>query len=148
MMGYRSNVTYIIRFPSRKIAKEFIAVQRLIPEIGDAINELKYVDSTMPRIVGEFIDVNWYPEDEGIRNHVAFLSNAGDQGFAWAIAKIGEDDSDVEIDHCDGEHPAYPEVGIVSLYDELYVERRIRCSVNIETSVNPVEFLLSEGEEA
>ena len=147
-MGYRSDVTYMIRFPSRKIAKEFIAVQRLIPEIGDAINELKYVDATMPYLVGEFIDVNWYPEDEGIRNHVAFLSNAGDQGFAWAVARLGENDEDVEVDHCDGEHPAYPEVGIVSLYDELYVERRIRCSADIETSVNPVDFLLSEGEEA
>jgi hypothetical protein len=137
MMGYRSDVTYMIRFPSRKIAREFMAMQRLLPEIGDAIDELKYVDATMPYLVGEFLRVQWYPEDEGIRNHVAFLSNAGDQGFAWAVARLGENDEDVEIDHCDGEHPAYPEGVIVSLYDELYVERRIRCSADIETGVSP-----------
>jgi hypothetical protein len=146
MMGYRSNVTYMIRFPSREIAKEFIAVQRLIPEIGDALNALKYVDSALPRIVGEFVNVSWYPEDEGIRNHVALLGNAGDQGFAWAVVRIGEDAEDVETDHDDGEHPAYPQNAILSMYDELYVERLIRCSVNTDSSVSPIDFLLSEGE--
>ena len=142
-MGYRSDVTYIICFPSREIAKEFVAVQRLIPGIWDALDEIKYVDSTMPYIVGEFNCVVWDPEGEGARNHVALIDAATDQGFAWIIAKVGEDTTDVEIDHCDGEHPAYSE-GRCSLQGDLWVSRTIGCYVDTEMSTSPVEFLLDE----
>lgn len=122
-MGYYSDVKYVIKFPSRQVAREFIAVRRIDPELCRAIDALKYLDGDRPMLVGDFGWCKWYPEFEEVKCHHRLMSEAEDMGIGIAFVRIGEEHDDNETSYATGDHEEYGDNML--MYDELQLHRSI-----------------------
>lgn len=121
-MGYRSDVKFIVAFPSEKLRDEVLAIYSMHPkvqELGTAENWVKYeeTDTYRDAVGDEFTKttyvlvyhetcVKWYPdyEDVGAVEHMfeviktRYEADYPNFPFAWKRIRVGEDISDIEVE--------------------------------------------------
>ena len=144
-MGYRSQVKYMIMFPTELLAKEFIAVHSIPEDTSLALEELKYVgdtDRNYPCLFGEFDDVKWSTSFSEVRAHTTLINAAQEQGYATAYSRLGEDVGDIEVEHQIGDHEAFD--GVADTYDYMYVSRRIEFGLSTANAVPSKELFIGE----
>lgn len=99
-MGYRSDVKYVIVFPSIEKRDEFLVKQKMLGDryIRQAVNQLEVLDGK-PVVRFHAEDWKWcesYPE---VRAHVVLCDIAVEAyGAAWRFVRIGEDDDDIDVE--------------------------------------------------
>ena len=136
-MGYRSEVSYVIRFESKEVMDTFIGVQLVKKDTHttDALKELAIVEGDTPVIFFHADDVKWYDGYPDVKAHMDLIDDAVDNYKADALfLRCGEDADDLEEE-------AYGEDG-VDLYDYISVNRPSIC---IDTG-NTKPILTTEGE--
>jgi hypothetical protein len=136
-MGYRSEVSYIIRFEKPEEREAFIGVQLVKKDTHttDALKELAIVEGADPVIFFHADDVKWYDGYPDVKAHMDLIDDAVDKYKADALfLRCGEDADDLDEE-------AYGEDG-VDLYDYISVNRPSIC---IDTG-NTKPILNEEGE--
>ena len=135
-MGYRSEVSYIIRFETLEDREAFINVQlvKKHQHITEALKELTKLEDTKLFFHAE--DVKWYDSYPDVKSHHDLMNEAvemfDDAGFMFY--RIGEEMEDIDV-QSEGDYD--------ELWDYLSVHRSI--DVNIDTSkLTPI--LTEEGE--
>lgn len=97
-MGYRSDVKYVIVFPSIEKRDEFLVKQKMLgsDETKKAINELETLEGKpVARFHEE--DTKWYDDYPDVKTHHALMELAVDEfGGAYYFVRIGEDADDIE----------------------------------------------------
>ena len=127
-MGYRSEVTFVVS-PRKQEVVPFAALKLWFDENYPVMVAKDEWGATIRQkedaIIVDYEDVKWYPEyihpkDVGEALHKftdTFKCEEDSTEFAWEMARVGEDDSDIEIDRSD--------------YNDslLYVSRSIRVDM-------------------
>ena len=122
-MGYRSDVAYIIAFPSIKERDEYVALFRLGADEYQrrALDETNYEHSDRPIITFREGDVKWYPSFEDVQAHVFLYEHAVEVNprARYRFIAIGEDGQE-----------SYAEDGSddIDLYEDLYAVHRLETS--------------------
>jgi hypothetical protein len=121
-MGYRSEVSYVIRFESKEVMDTFIGVQLCKKNgiINEALKELAIVEGADPVIFFHAYDVKWYDDYEDVKAHMDLIDDAVDKYKADALFLRCGDDAD------DLDEEAYGENG-VDLYEYISVNRPSIC---------------------
>jgi len=103
-MGYRSDVSYVIKFKSFGDREAFISLMlsKNDPNIYQAVNETKYDYREEPLITFEADDVKWYPDFPDVQAHEQLYKDAHQYFEAdYRFLAIGEDGAETfdEIDN-------------------------------------------------
>lgn len=131
-MGYRSEVAYVIRFSSIDSMKKFVAINALIDERREALEECKvYLGGNgetrhPPELHFHVHDYKWYDSYPEVQAHMDLLDHV-DEEFCegredaaiagYLFLRIGEDIDDIERKD-GGDDSLIP-------WDALHVERYI-----------------------
>ena len=121
-MGYRSDVKYVIVFPSIEKRDEFLVKQKMLGDkhIQEAVNQLEVLED---KPVVRFHADGWkwyesYPEVQA--HHKLMYSAVVKYGARWRFIRIGEDYNDIDVDY---HEPDEIVDGMLDPFDLLYVER-------------------------
>lgn len=129
LMGYRSDVAYVIRFDKEETLREFAALVSLKGEHErSALNECIVQFDDFPELCFEATDVKWYDSYEDVQAHQAlldFASNEFGDRCAYRFIRIGEDDDDV-VRIAMGNQELEP-------YEEFYISRTINVPFYYQT---------------
>jgi len=99
IMGYRSDVTYAIRFRELSCKRKFVSLYKLHPVFSKALNECHGVDDDELRISAKFDWVKWYESYDDVKCHMQMLESieADDlDGVSAKFARVGEESDDTE----------------------------------------------------
>jgi len=113
-MGYRSDVGYVLSFPSSEQQEEFLAVAKI-----KAPDEAKYLKvGGWSNLTAYFERVYWGSDSPDVKIHAEFMELCMQEPYCggYYFVRIGEDLGDLEEEgntHDDWEIP----------YDYLYVRR-------------------------
>ena len=135
-MGYRSEVSYIIRFEKPEEREAFIGVQLVKKDqhITEALKELTKLEDT--KLFFYANDVKWYDGYPDVKSHHDLMNEAvemfDDAGFMFY--RIGEEMDDIDV-QSEGDYD--------ELWDYLSVHRSI--DIDIDTS-KLIPILNEEGE--
>jgi hypothetical protein len=119
MMGYRSEVAYVIRFEDTETKQKWVSMAKLNTQFNQALKECQFVDDMHKDYISAyFLHVKWYDQYEDVQAHTAMLesiSEDADEKVYARFVRIGEEQDD-------NEDLAYGENG----YDiELYISRNV-----------------------
>ena len=115
-MGYRSDVKYVLVFPTPEHRAAFIAEAHLsAPQYEDddlVLNALKdtrdFTKGDYPaRIYVHWYDVKWYDSYEWVQHQQALMQLSIKHGGGFAFVRIGEDDTDIETEYDSAESDVY-----------------------------------------
>ena len=138
-MGYYSQVSIAIEFPSTQHLKEFVAVQRTIPDRNLALERWQVVDKVL-FYTNEF--AKWYDDFPEVQAHMAVLKEANDQGFATSFLRLGEEYDDTEQEFTTGEHSDYTDPP--SGYYLLSAQRHIELEFSSARATSVKDFIQGE----
>jgi hypothetical protein len=97
-MGYRSDVGYVMAFPTEAIRDEFVAVHRIMKS-REVIVELDQLEETGGGRTLTFSadGVKWYEDYDDTKIHEAFMKACVDNfDGAYCFARTGDELDDVE----------------------------------------------------
>lgn len=118
-MGYRSEVGYVLTFPSKVKREEFVAVAKLKGgEFESAVSELedyqfnKRINSDA-LMVGNFglrfheHSIKWYDHFEDVKAHHTLMRMCANDAFrgVYQFIRIGEEDGDIARE--EGQHESF-----------------------------------------
>lgn len=132
-MGYRSDVAYVIVFETVEDLKKFVAVNQLIEERKQALNECRVEVGSSddhPLISFSLSDVKWYESFDDVQAHnelLCYLDESEDIKAAAYFVRIGEEMEDIE----------QKEHGDQSLIYEAVDYIRIVRSVDLDVDTTP-----------
>ena len=120
-MGYRSDVSYVIKFKSFGDREAFISLMlsKNDGDITQAVNETKYDYREEPLVTFEADDVKWYPDFPDVQAHEQLYKQAHELFEAdYRFLAIGEDGAETfdEIDNNGG------------MYDYIYAVHRVETN--------------------
>jgi len=112
-MGYRSEVGYVLTFPSKQKRKEFVAVAKLKGgEFETAVSELEDQNSEPGNGLYSGLrfhehGIKWYPDFEDVKAHHTLMRMCTNDAFRgeYQFIRIGEEDGD--IDREEGQHESF-----------------------------------------
>lgn len=121
-MGYRSDVSLGIAFPSREALVAFVTKVKLtdamLPTEWQWYNVLEVGDDGAALLYAVFRDVKWYDNYEDVQCHTALLELAADDGLDTAFIRVGEEYGDVCVEiHMNADN--------IDLYDFFDVRREM-----------------------
>ena len=97
-MGYRSDVKYVIVFPSVEKRDEFLVKQKMLGDqyISEAVNQLEVLkDKPVVRFSED--RTKWFLEYEDVRAHHTLMEIAkADFNACYYFVRIGENADDIE----------------------------------------------------
>ena len=95
-MGYRSDVGYILAFPTKKARDAFVAVHRF--KSNEVVQELDKLEETGAQILAFTAScVKWYEDYDDVKIHEEFMRTCVDHfDGAYRFARTGEESGDVE----------------------------------------------------
>jgi hypothetical protein len=104
MMGYRSDVTIGVAFPSMEALVTFITKIKLTGKMLP--NEWQHYRTTTlgddaALLHATFLDVKWYGGYNDVRSHIALYQQAIEDNHATAFVRIGGEDNDIEVEIAD-----------------------------------------------
>lgn len=108
-MGYRSEVGYVLTFPSKAKREEFVAVAKL--KGGEFERAVTCLEGWW--VVGNFglrfheHGIKWYDHFEDVKAHHTLMRMCTNDAFrgAYQFIRIGEEDGD--IDREEGQHESF-----------------------------------------
>lgn len=120
-MGYRSEVGYVLAFPSEELKDTFIAVMKLKGgDIEVAINEVESYTSTKMKFYSDW--VKWYDSYDEVQAHQQLLRECLEPPFlgAYGFVRVGEETDDIEYEYAEAD-----DGDVEAPYDDVSVERAV-----------------------
>ena len=120
-MGYRSDVKYVIVFPSVEKRDEFLVKQKMLGDryIQQAVNQLEVLEDK-PVVRFHADGWKWYESYPEVRAHIVLCDIAAETyGAAWRFVRIGEDDEDIDVE----QHDADDMRGMIDPWELLHLVR-------------------------
>lgn len=120
-MGYRSDVTMGVAFPSMEALVAFVTEIKLAGTMPP--EEWKWycttpLDGGAALLHATFYDIKWYDDLEDVKCHIALYDQANEDSHATAFVRTGEDMDDTVIDIIDPD-------GEYALWDHFNVRREL-----------------------
>jgi hypothetical protein len=132
-MGYRSEVSYIVKFKDNADREAFINLLLVAKDAHtiEALKELNKLEDDKLFFHAE--DVKWYDGYEGVKAHTQIYLQAVElfEGAGYRYVRIGEEVEDIEIEE-DGD------------YDDLWDYTSINRSIDVCVDTNRMEPILTE----
>lgn len=105
-MGYRSDVTLGVAFPSMEALVAFVTKIKLtgmmLPTEWQWYHTT-HLDGGGALLHATFLDVKWYESYNDVQCHTALYQQAIEDNHATAFIRIGEEDNDIEVEIADYE---------------------------------------------
>jgi hypothetical protein len=100
MMGYRSEVAYVIQFDDMETKQEWVAIAKLHPTYSQALKECKFVDDMDKDYISAYFGhVKWYDSFDDVKCHMFMLDAIAEDANEHVNARfirIGEEQDDNE----------------------------------------------------
>lgn len=103
-MGYRSDVTMGVAFPSMEDLVAFVTKIKLAGTMLPEEWEHYYttpLDGGAALLHATFNDIKWYDDLEDVKCHIAMYDQANEDEHATAFVRIGEDQDDTVVEIID-----------------------------------------------
>ena len=126
-MGYRSDVKYVIVFPSIEKRDEFLVKQKMLGDkhIQKAVNELEVIKDR-PIVRFAMDDVKWYDTYESVKAHHALMEEAEENFEAvYSFVRVGENLDDIEMQESNNTYIQTDE-------GEIYVDELVKIVRKVE----------------
>lgn len=120
-MGYRSDVVITIGFKTQEELDTFLAPRLLSSPLREWREYFSRVVDAPNCVMFQLEDVKWYEEDPYVRAVIDLCRESVKCGGAYKSTRLGESDSDIEVEEDYGDYTLYEE-----LYQLTWVKRTIR----------------------